>query len=72
MPPRFVHDLINKLAVIIGHCDLLKEDLRAGSQCTERLDVIHSVAAQIARDLNEHQRQISDSTRRPVQKQEVA
>jgi len=27
-----VHDLVNKLAVIVGHCDLLNDHLKAGSQ----------------------------------------
>jgi hypothetical protein len=28
----FVHDLVNQLAVIVGHCDLLSDNLKQGSQ----------------------------------------
>jgi hypothetical protein len=44
VPALFVHDLVNKLAVIVGHCDLVRDHLKEGSQHakragTEELDV---------------------------------
>jgi hypothetical protein len=49
------HDLVNKLSVIIGNCDLMTEQVQAGSECAKRLRLIHDVAQGIARELNEHQ-----------------
>ena len=44
----FVHDLVNQLAVIVGHCDLLSDDLKQGSQSAKRV-----VAIQGPRDSQE-------------------
>lgn len=49
------HELINKLTVIVGHCDLLKESAPEDSHCLERLKQIREVARSIAEDLNRHQ-----------------
>jgi hypothetical protein len=50
------HDLVNKLSVIIGNCDLLiSEQVQPGSECAKRLRLIQDVALGIARELNEHQ-----------------
>jgi hypothetical protein len=52
---QVVHTLANGLAVIIGHCDLLKEYLKTDSGCTERVDVIKAVAHSMAKELHKHQ-----------------
>jgi len=52
---QFVHTLANKLAVIIGHCDLLKQHLEADSRSTQRVDAIKAVAHSMAKELYEHQ-----------------
>jgi|HubBroStandDraft_1064217.scaffolds.fasta_scaffold00024_62 hypothetical protein len=49
------HDIVNKLSVIIGNCDLLSEQVQPGSEFAKRLRLIHDVAQGIARELNEHQ-----------------
>jgi ATP/maltotriose-dependent transcriptional regulator MalT len=49
------HDLVNKLAVIMGHCDLLAEHLKAGSPCAKRVDSIQEIARGMAKELNEYQ-----------------
>jgi hypothetical protein len=64
IPSQFVHDLVNKLAVIIGHCDLLRPHLKAGSQCTKRVDMINAIARDMADGLNEHQCQVAEAARR--------
>jgi hypothetical protein len=51
---QFVHILANQLAVIIGHCDLLKERLKTDSRSTDRVDAIKAVAHSIAEELHEH------------------
>ena len=46
---KSLHSLRNKLAIIIGHCDLLKERLKVDSQSTEHLDAIKALAYGIAK-----------------------
>jgi hypothetical protein len=50
IPSQSLHSLRNKLAVIIGHCDVLKEHLKVDSQSTELLDAIKAVAYSIAKN----------------------
>ena len=50
-----LRDLVNKLAVISGHCDLLGDRLRAGSQSAKRVGAIQELAREIAKELNEYQ-----------------
>jgi hypothetical protein len=38
------HDLVNKLTVITGHCDLRSEHLKAGSQSAKRVGLIQEGA----------------------------
>ena len=63
--PRFLslHDLVNKLAVIVGHCDLLSDHLKAGSPCAQRVGAIQDIAQGIATELQEHQRRLAESDR---------
>ena len=56
-----VRDLVNKLAVISGHCDLLRDRLKAGSQCAKRVGAIQEIARGMAKGLNEYQGQLSES-----------
>jgi hypothetical protein len=50
------HRLTNKLAVIVGHCDLLlSEAPDESSICSQRLLTISKTAKEIARELNQHQ-----------------
>ena len=51
----FTHELINRLSVIVGNCDLLKEDLPEDSQGAKRLCLMKDVAKSIAEDLQKHQ-----------------
>ena len=39
----FVHDLVNQLAVIVGHCYLLGDDLKKGSQSATRVVAIQEI-----------------------------
>jgi hypothetical protein len=66
-------DLVNKLAVIVGHCDLLSDDLKKGSQCSKRVSAIQETAQGMAKELNEYQRRLSESAREAgAQKRDVA
>ena len=56
-----VRDLVNKLAVISGHCDLLTDRLKAGSECAKRVGAIQEIARGMAKGLNEYQGQLSES-----------
>jgi hypothetical protein len=56
-----LRDLVNKLAVISGHCDLLGDDLKEGSQCAKRVGAIQEIARGMAKGLNEYQCQLSGS-----------
>ena len=59
----FVHDLVNKLAVIVGHCDLLSDHLKENSQCANRVSAVQEIAREMAKELNEYQCQLSESAR---------
>ena len=50
-----LRDLANKLAVISGHCDLLGDRLRVGSQSAKRVGAIQELAREMAKELNEYQ-----------------
>jgi len=52
------HDLINKLSVIVGSCEILREETADGqfdSGCAHRLDVIQQIAKAMADALQEHE-----------------
>lgn len=51
----FAHELINKLAAIVGHSDLLKERLTGDAESLLRLDRIREIAAFTAQALAKHQ-----------------
>ena len=49
------HDLIDKLAVIVGNCDLLSTELKADSACAKRLASIHDAAKEMATEISKPQ-----------------
>jgi len=57
------HDLVNKLAVIVGHCDLLSEHLKAGSPSAKRVGSIQEIARGMAQELNQYQCQLAECAR---------
>jgi ubiquinone biosynthesis protein UbiJ len=59
----FVRDLVNKLAVIVGHCDLLSEHLKEGSQSAKHVGAIHEIAQEMAKELKEYQCRLAESAR---------
>jgi hypothetical protein len=44
----FVHDLVNQPAVIVGHCDLLSDCLKQGSQSARRVVAIQEIGRGMA------------------------
>jgi hypothetical protein len=69
----FVHDLVNQLAVIVGQCDLVSDDLTQGSQAANRLAAIREIGQGMAQELNEYQYRLSKSVRSVgTQKRDVA
>ena len=55
LTPPLVHDLVNKLAVIVGHCELLSDHLKTGSQSAQRVISIQEIAHGMANELNKFQ-----------------
>jgi hypothetical protein len=53
----FAHDLINQLALIVGHCDLLKEKLE-DTNSIKQVDSIKKTALQMADGLKEQQQTV--------------
>jgi hypothetical protein len=51
VPALFVHDLINTLAVIVGHCDLVSDRLKEGSQRAKRVSAFQN-QPEMAKELN--------------------
>jgi hypothetical protein len=52
------HDLVNKLSVIIGYCDLMKEIAATDPVCEKRLLIVSDLAKRMARELQDHQCQV--------------
>ena len=48
-------DLVVRLAVIVGHCNVLYEMMEEGSQQASRLALIRGMAASAMKELTEHQ-----------------
>jgi hypothetical protein len=42
VPALFVHDLVNKPAVIAGHWDLVSDHLKDGSQRAKRVSAVQN------------------------------
>ncbi len=57
------HKLIDKLAIIVGNCDLLSAQAQAGSECAKRLDLIRDVAKGIAKELQQDECQLLEAAR---------
>ncbi len=58
-PPNCLlfHDIVNKLAVILGNCELARERVVSeslDSEWTKRLDAIHNAAAAVLEDVKRH------------------
>jgi hypothetical protein len=58
-----VRDMVNGLAVIVGHCDLLHDQIEAESQCARRIYAIREIAQGMAKELNLYQCQVVESAR---------
>jgi len=57
------HDLVNKLAVIVGQCALLSKHMPEGSEGAKRLGLIHDAAKDMAKELNDHQCHLAEAAR---------
>lgn len=55
----FAHDLVNKLSAIIGYCDLLIDKAEEDTECAKRLRLIHKLAKSAAKELAEHECELS-------------
>lgn len=51
----FVHQLISQLSSIVGHCDLLKEDLPKDAKCESHLYAIQNTARSMVEALKKEQ-----------------
>jgi hypothetical protein len=56
-------ELIDKLTVIVGNCDLLREEMEAGSADSKRLDLIRGMAREIATKLSGCQCRLLEAVR---------
>jgi hypothetical protein len=52
---NLAHGLVNKLSVIIGYCDLLKDEAPEDSECQKRLDAVRAITKDMAAELLRHQ-----------------
>lgn len=50
-----VHQLINKLTIIIGGCDLLQEKTELSHECLQRIVMIREAAQSMAREIADFQ-----------------
>lgn len=56
------HELVNKVSVIVGRCDLLGDLVATDAGSAKHLKVIRDMAMSMAESLNEHQRQLASPT----------
>jgi len=61
---RLSHDLINKMSVIVGNCDLLIEKHEVGDELTRRITLIRDSAERAAKELAEYQSSVSRTLRK--------
>jgi len=61
------HELINKISVVVGHCDLVK-DVTDNPAVHTRLQTIRNIATEIAASLTKHQCQIEAAVREKVKR----
>lgn len=63
------HELVNKLAVIVGHCDLLEGYVPEDAQeCKNRIQAITELAKGMAEELSRHQCSIDAATKAAAKK----
>lgn len=53
------HDLLNKLSVIVGLCELVSAEAEPGTECATRLAAIQDTAKSLAREVVKRQCQLS-------------
>jgi hypothetical protein len=58
------HNLISKLAAIVGRCDLLNEKTKQCDGAAQHIAVIREIADCAIKELTEHQRQVDAEARR--------
>jgi len=58
------HNLVNKLAAIVGHSDLLIQRTERGTEYARRLTLIRNIAESAAKELGEHQLRMEAERRR--------
>jgi hypothetical protein len=69
------HDLVNKLSVIVGYCDLMKEIAAADPIFERRLRIVSDLAKGMAKELQElqdHQRNVGLTVERGLAKRPTA
>jgi len=57
------HDLVNKLSVIVGLCELVSAEAEPGTECATRLAAIQETAKSLAQEVVKRQCQLSAVTR---------
>jgi signal transduction histidine kinase len=62
------HELLNKLSVIVGYCDLLEEDARLDPKAQVQVGAIRNVALKMAEYLNTHQCALETAAREEARK----
>lgn len=53
------HDLVNKLSVIVGLCQLVSAEAEPGTECATRLAAIQDTAKSLAQEVVKRQCQLS-------------
>jgi hypothetical protein len=56
---RLAHDMLNKLSVIVGLCDLVSAEAEPGTECAARLAAIHDTAKSLAQEVVKRECQLS-------------
>jgi hypothetical protein len=62
------HELVNKLSVVVGYCDLLRDHVPDDSPGQVLLRKIREMAKTMAEELNAHQCSIETLTRETIKK----
>jgi hypothetical protein len=60
---NLAHELVNKLAAIVGYCDLVEDHAAEEPECHKHLEAIRKIATGMAEALAAHQCDLDDLIR---------
>jgi hypothetical protein len=60
------HNINNKLATIVGYCDLMADKAKEDPECSRRLGAIREIALSMSKEVNGHDCRMFSSASNPA------